>query len=498
MVKILIYFVCEILFLAEPIERLIVTLCEDSGQGNAKVSCPENKTISLKSILYGEFPCQDATNRKICHSNINTFFNDHCLEQNNCIIPIDVLSNNSCKRPPRRLKVYFECAHHELETTAIAALNITTNNDVELPYLILDTDHRVVIYQHSLKQNQYYICGSEWDDSDATVVCKSINSTWIGNATLVDKLLNIPTLPHSLHCGGLEADVFACNFTESETGCNETKVAGALCCQGTPGRCVTNLSSDDLPQVKSESLTLASIKVIMVSTLVFIIVAALVIIVIVCHRKRKTKNSKPCQIRQNTPANERMDSSDYNVINYNEMTDISIPKINENMNETHTTQHQTQHITTSIEQEDTICNKYESLSTNRNSVEHFYESDSIHTNQYESLTKQREMDKHTYESTEQALPQDIKTSMELDDNICKKYESLSTNRNSVEHTYESDSIHTNQYESLTKQRELDEHTYESTEHALPVSMEQELSQYQSFTNPPESDKNVYASTGSPQ
>ncbi|XP_063446929.1 uncharacterized protein LOC134726454 [Mytilus trossulus] len=173
------------------------------------------------------------------------------------------------------------------------------------------------------------------------------------------------------------------------------------------------------------ALSTASIKWIIVSILVFIImiiVTALVIIVAVCHRKKRAKNLKHCQIHQITIATERIDSSDYNVINYNEMT-----------NETRTTQRQAQNIKTSIEKEDNLCNKYETLSTNRNTVEHIYESDSIHTNQYESLTKQQE---------------------------------------------------------------LDEHTYESTEHALPLSMEQELCQYQSLTSPPESDKHVYASTAS--
>ncbi|XP_071130338.1 uncharacterized protein [Mytilus edulis] len=41
--------------------------------------------------------------------NVNAYFNDHCLGKNNCTLPIDILSKNSCQRPPRRLKVLFEC-----------------------------------------------------------------------------------------------------------------------------------------------------------------------------------------------------------------------------------------------------------------------------------------------------------------------------------------------------------------------------------------------------
>ncbi|XP_076073393.1 uncharacterized protein LOC143044999 [Mytilus galloprovincialis] len=109
MVKIRIYFVCEILCLAKAIEPPRVTLCENSEQDYKIITCPENNTISLKSITYGESPCKDANNNRICHSNIDNYFNDHCLGKNNCTLPVGILSNNSCQPPPRRLKVKFKC-----------------------------------------------------------------------------------------------------------------------------------------------------------------------------------------------------------------------------------------------------------------------------------------------------------------------------------------------------------------------------------------------------
>ncbi|CAG2242736.1 unnamed protein product [Mytilus edulis] len=202
--------------------------------------------------------------------------------------------------------------------------------------------------------------------------------------------------------------------------------------------------------------------VIALYTLVFAIVAGIVIIIKRC-RKYIAFTSKSSGISQNIIVTETIESSDCSNINNDKIAGVNIPKIKN-----------TQDIKTSIEQEDRICNKYESLSTNRNSVEHIYESDSIHTNQYESLSKQRESDKHTYESTEHALP----VSMEQE---LSPYQSLTNPPESDKHVYAS--THTNQYESLSKQRESDKHTYESTEHALPVSMEQYQYQYQSFTNP---------------
>ncbi|VDH93598.1 Hypothetical predicted protein [Mytilus galloprovincialis] len=163
-------------------------------------------------------------------------------------------------------------------------------------------------------------------------------------------------------------------------------------------------------------------------------------------------------------------------------------------------------------------NPYESLTTNRNLVEHTYESDCIHNNPYESLTKQWELDKQTYESTEHAISQDIKTSIGQEDEVCNKYESLSTNRISVEHTYESDLIqanqyeslstnrisvehtyesdiiHANQYESLSHKQEFEKHIYDSPELALHTSTESNVNQYQSHTMHPELDTHVYAST----
>ncbi|XP_076073394.1 uncharacterized protein LOC143045001 [Mytilus galloprovincialis] len=109
MVQIRIYFVYEILLLAEAIEESKITFCENSDQKYQILTCPENNTMSLKSIIYGDPPCQNANNNRICHSIIDNYFNDHCLGQNNCTLPVQILSNNSCQPPPRRLKVKFKC-----------------------------------------------------------------------------------------------------------------------------------------------------------------------------------------------------------------------------------------------------------------------------------------------------------------------------------------------------------------------------------------------------
>ncbi|XP_052069299.1 uncharacterized protein LOC127708471 [Mytilus californianus] len=338
MAKIRIYIVSEILFLVKAIESLNVLLCENSTQRYQNLTCPENKTISWKWITYGEYPCRDAKNNRICLSNIDTYFNDHCLRQNNCTLPIDILSNKSCQPPPRRLAVKFKCAidswwwsdynrgyvdtcanslaevkciynyyihikkvssysdggrcgemntdrtkdrleqlcnnkrfcspdttkdswlfhkryaninyycrrqsdplvteslpgtasDHELDMTTISTSNTITESDKQT-VLRLDDNHRVEIYQHSLNR-KLYLCSFGWDDYDAAVICRYLNKTWTGNATTVDKLFDMQIRPYSLHCGGHESSLLACNNTKEENGCNRTTVAGAICCQGT-------------------------------------------------------------------------------------------------------------------------------------------------------------------------------------------------------------------------------------------------------------------------
>ncbi|XP_063448864.1 uncharacterized protein LOC134728253 [Mytilus trossulus] len=391
MFKIQIYFVCGILFLTKVIEPSRETLCENSEQRFKIISCPENNTFSLKSITYGESPCQDANNNRICHSNIDNYFNEHCLGQNNCTLPVEILSNKNCKPPPRRLQVKFKCdiklwwnkhfgytdtcgnslaevkcssgkiriedvisysytgmcdeltkdcakdrldklcdgkrfctqdtatdsclfhkryanidyyckstsdpevtesilgtsSDHAIDMTTISTSYTVTEGDQQA-VLNLDDNHRVEIYQHSLNRKMY-LCSLKWDNNDAGVLCKSLNSTWIGNATFVDKLLDIPTLPYSMHCDGHEYSLLECNTTEDESGCNKTTVAGAVCSQGTgiPAEGVTNPSLNKLSSVKLGFPTIG----VAVGVPVGIICMICIIVAVVLIRRRSVRSN---------------------------------------------------------------------------------------------------------------------------------------------------------------------------------------------------------------
>ncbi|CAC5426136.1 unnamed protein product [Mytilus coruscus] len=162
--------------------------------------------------------------------------------------------------------------------------------------------------------------------------------------------------------------------------------------------------SMNIPGSSQESVGMPMYTIIGISALLVVLIAALVFTIVICNRRKKAKHSQPPEVRTNPTATERNSSSDYTTVNYNEMRDVSLPEIHQIRHENRTTHRERQATTAVIEQVGNNYNRYESLSTNRTSIEHIYEQESIHTNQYELLTNQRESVEHTYEYTEHQSP----------------------------------------------------------------------------------------------
>ncbi|XP_076075981.1 uncharacterized protein LOC143046800 [Mytilus galloprovincialis] len=101
---------CRVLFGLGETGSLKLTLCEHPEQEHKTASCPSDKILRLGKITSGGFACQDYNNRDMCHSNINTFFKNNCLQKQNCILPTKILPDSNCQRQPRRLEVEFECS----------------------------------------------------------------------------------------------------------------------------------------------------------------------------------------------------------------------------------------------------------------------------------------------------------------------------------------------------------------------------------------------------
>lgn len=183
--------------------------------------------------------------------------------------------------------------------------------------------------------------------------------------------------------------------------------------------------------------------------MVVVVIAVLVFIVVVFYRRRKKAiHSHPSEIQKKN----QIDTDKIYFSNSN-IKKTSNTIVYENVNDDTTTTREPQDITSSIQQ---TGSTYESLSFNRISIDHMYESTKrvskvTDLSQYVSITNPAEYDIHNYESTEPELTQ---------------------------------------YQSLTSPSESDIHTYDSTD--------PDLSQYQSLANPSDSDIHTYASTTSMQ
>ncbi|CAC5410568.1 unnamed protein product [Mytilus coruscus] len=154
----------------------------------------------------------------------------------------------------------------------------TGNVTIESKFLVILVQYEIFT---NMKYRMYGISG--WDDSDATVLCKSFNRTWFGQAIAVENLLNIPIFPYSFNCCGLEHGLFACNITEDENGCNTTKVAGAMCYLGSgkPGQRVTNSNNEFSAVESGSSFSGYAVGI----SAAFIVVVCIIIVVVIIRRR---------------------------------------------------------------------------------------------------------------------------------------------------------------------------------------------------------------------
>ncbi|VDI08980.1 Hypothetical predicted protein [Mytilus galloprovincialis] len=430
----------SVLFYPGKTESYKLYFCENSKP--ELVTCPDDEIISSKKITYDEFPCQDFSNSHTCHSNIDDYFNANCIGQNNCTLPIELSFSKTCQRPPRRLKVYFECSRgfwwrnkhpapvdtcaNSLEnvncpskyhihiqncgsysksicdgmdnTCAINTLKrlcnekqrclpdisktsclfhrrfaniqytckgiinhsvtstipstssdhgrdtVTTafENDTfeypEMPELSLDKDHRVVSYQPSQSETQY-LCSHGWDDKDAVVLCRYFNQTWLGHSTVVDKLLDIPIAPYSLHCNGLETSLLKCNSTENPTSCNTSKVAGAVCCQeaNRRGQCVRYSVPQKATSEKSESSTLGMLNGCRYTSAIIMVVCVIVVIAFI-RRRYVSKDSIRKRIVSNNSDDDYVGQQNIALPQY--PSNKKVPKSQVTKNSTNTTENE--------------------------------------------------------------------------------------------------------------------------------------------------------------
>ncbi|KAH9512862.1 Neurotrypsin [Bulinus truncatus] len=86
----------------------------------------------------------------------------------------------------------------------------------------------------TLNNRKYYICDDNWDDNDATVLCRMLNFSRKGEATQKSRFEDYTSLNYLLYnvdCIGSEADINQCNVTigVDKHECHSGQLAGAIC-----------------------------------------------------------------------------------------------------------------------------------------------------------------------------------------------------------------------------------------------------------------------------
>ncbi|VDI70584.1 Hypothetical predicted protein [Mytilus galloprovincialis] len=328
--------------------RCCLTL-SDLCQGEAlNISCPNNFVISFDDANFGRGHldserCTQFWGIEITHCDHHKHtlkvLNDECHEQQKCFLPVDkAIFGNSCLGVTKYLNVSYHCkrkVYHGLENS------VNSPNIEKTKY-----DGKEIDIRDDRK--------SKLDRKDKINDRKKLSITTSILTAHYDKQ---PTINPSI----LTTEDFH-HYPTKEYVKKETKEIKA---------------SMDM--------------IIVVSALVSISIAASVTITFICYQRHQSKHSLTRSVRQDQIITERVDSSDYTAINYNEMTDMSLPETNENYYENNTTSREPQAITNIIEKTGDTLTVYESLSNNRTSVEHVYELESTQNNQYQLLTNQRNL-----------------------------------------------------------------------------------------------------------
>ncbi|CAG2211146.1 unnamed protein product [Mytilus edulis] len=319
-------------------------LCQDQ---NLTITCPNNFVISFDDANFGRGRSDSQRCREWlgienthCDNHKQTLkvFNDKCKEQQKCSLPVNKATfGNPCVGVTKYLNVKYHCKrkviHGIINEGSPCAKHILTLN-----LLNVKSHER----HHCLRPVNKYTLGNT--SQSTLILSKAIHSITTSILTThYDKQLT--TNPSILTTEDFH------HYPTKEYVKKETKEIKA---------------SMDM--------------IIVVSALVSISIAASVTITFICYQRHKSKHSLTRSVRQDQIITERVDSSDYTAINYNEMTDMSLPETNENYYENNTTPREPQSIINIIEKTGDTLTVYESLSNNQTSVEHVYELESTQNN----------------------------------------------------------------------------------------------------------------------
>ncbi|XP_052106030.1 deleted in malignant brain tumors 1 protein-like [Mytilus californianus] len=111
--------------------------------------------------------------------------------------------------------------------------------------VFVGSDGRVLLY-NAYTYNTSSICSYNWNDQDATVVCKQTGMGDIGKATYIDRDYNFSRSMFNVYCTGNETDLSECTYDTSDSVgmCDYVQDAGVHCIDTVAGNISVFVGSD--------------------------------------------------------------------------------------------------------------------------------------------------------------------------------------------------------------------------------------------------------------
>ena len=96
--------------------------------------------------------------------------------------------------------------------------------------VLVGHDGRVLLY-NAETYNTSTVCAYNWNDQDATVVCKQTGMGDIGKATHINRDYNFSRSMFNVYCTGNETDLSECTYDTSDSMrmCDSEQDAGVHC-----------------------------------------------------------------------------------------------------------------------------------------------------------------------------------------------------------------------------------------------------------------------------
>ncbi|CAC5391481.1 PRSS12 [Mytilus coruscus] len=265
------------------------------------------------------------------NSDVRESLSKLCKNSLKCFSP---QNNNNCLFHPRFVKIQYSCQGDNMwsslspnssaeptETRASKNTNTTftyvtpessvhstdgTTITIETPPQVqIDMQGRVLIY-HPVRNKSFTVCGNQWDDNDAKVLCNYVDKSAYGIAYQMQAHGPINfTLQLEFQCTGNETSLFGCITKFDGYGCMISTVAAAKCCKG--GNDSSECSSDKQSMMAS---TQSNIGLVLGLVLGLLLLVCVVILIVLYLRRSVGPKKKKQEQNSDSSRNEYIGTQD--------------------------------------------------------------------------------------------------------------------------------------------------------------------------------------------